>query len=221
MKNIHALPTDKPSKIGQSIFDKSLYFNPIFNYKLEKERVIPQNIYLTSDEEIEEGDWFYNPRWKEIGINYNPDGCKKIILTTDPDLINDDGVQAIEDEFLEWFVQNPSCDFVEVERGYLGMGGFCKSSEIISKDKIHYKIIIPKEEPKQELEEAALRFYPKVITDPYDPSEDLLKEERTIFIEGAKWQQERSYSEEEVLELLRKAHFVEQNIDEWFEQFKK
>ena len=41
------------------------------------------------------------------------------------------------------------------------------------------------------------------------------------FIEGAKWQQERMYSEEEVLELLRKAHFVEQNIKEWFEQFKK
>ena len=38
---------------------------------------------------------------------------------------------------------------------------------------------------------------------------------------GAKWHQERSYSEEEVLELLRKAHFVEQNIEEWFEQFKK
>jgi len=39
--------------------------------------------------------------------------------------------------------------------------------------------------------------------------------------EGAKWQKERSYSEEEVLELLTKAHFVEQNIVEWFEQFKK
>jgi hypothetical protein len=32
---------------------------------------------------------------------------------------------------------------------------------------------------------------------------------------------ERSYSEEEVLELLTKAHFVEQNIVDWFEQFKK
>ena len=29
------------------------------------------------------------------------------------------------------------------------------------------------------------------------------------------------YSEEEVLTLLRKSHFVEQNIEEWFEQFKK
>jgi hypothetical protein len=38
-------------------------------------------------------------------------------------------------------------------------------------------------------------------------------------VETAK--QERSYSEEEVLELLTKAHFVEQNIVEWFEQFSK
>ena len=34
-------------------------------------------------------------------------------------------------------------------------------------------------------------------------------------------QQERMYSEEEVLELLKKSHFVEQNIEEWFEQHKK
>ena len=31
----------------------------------------------------------------------------------------------------------------------------------------------------------------------------------------------KMYSEEEVLELLKKSHFVEQNIEEWFEQFKK
>lgn len=41
-------------------------------------------------------------------------GYKKIILTTDQDLIKD-GVQAIDDEFLEWFVANPSCKFVEVQ----------------------------------------------------------------------------------------------------------
>jgi hypothetical protein len=39
--------------------------------------------------------------------------------------------------------------------------------------------------------------------------------------DGVNWQAERMYSEEEVIELLKKAHFVEQNIDEWFEQFKK
>jgi hypothetical protein len=41
------------------------------------------------------------------------------------------------------------------------------------------------------------------------------------FMEGAKWQQERMYSEEEVLKLLEKSHFVEENIYEWFEKFKK
>ena len=44
---------------------------------------------------------------------------------------------------------------------------------------------------------------------------------RQVFIEGAKWQQERGYSEKEVLDLLKKSHFIEENIEEWFEQFKK
>jgi hypothetical protein len=48
------------------------------------------------------------------------------------------------------------------------------------------------------------------------------------YIEGAKWQQERSYSDEEVLDLLagfidsRGKDFVPfKDIQEWFEQFKK
>ena len=53
-------------------------------------------------------------------------------------------------------------------------------------------------------------------------AERLIKLNRQdAFYEGAKWQAERMYSEEEVLELLRKSHFVELNIEEWFEQFKK
>jgi hypothetical protein len=39
---------------------------------------------------------------------------RKIILTTDQELIKD-GVQAIDDEFLEWFVNNTSCDRVEIK----------------------------------------------------------------------------------------------------------
>ena len=46
--------------------------------------------------------------------------------------------------------------------------------------------------------------------------------DRPIFYEGAKWQQERSYSEEEVLDLLYKLWEANpRNIKEWFEQFKK
>jgi hypothetical protein len=55
---------------------------------------------------------------------------------------------------------------------------------------------------KETLEEAAERLYPKIITDPYNPSEDLLKEERNIFIEGAKYQADNMYSEEEVRKML-------------------
>ena len=43
---------------------------------------------------------------------------------------------------------------------------------------------------------------------------------------GAKWQQERSYSEEEVIKILYQFHYdlINSNFDtkeEWFEQFKK
>ena len=47
------------------------------------------------------------------------------------------------------------------------------------------------------------------------------------FIEGAKWQQQRSHSEEEVLELLLKMNEWpttfdgEDEVREWFEEFKK
>ena len=44
------------------------------------------------------------------------------------------------------------------------------------------------------------------------------------FIRGAKWQQERSYSEDEVKELLYKLmdyNSINRELDDWFEQFKK
>jgi hypothetical protein len=54
MKNIHVLPTNKPSRLRY------------FNDKLELMYLIPkksditfQNIYITSDVEIKEGDWFF------------------------------------------------------------------------------------------------------------------------------------------------------------------
>lgn len=44
------------------------------------------------------------------------------------------------------------------------------------------------------------------------------------FINGAKWQAERMFSNEEVLELLLKGRYSNYNsltTEEWFEQFKK
>ena len=145
MKNIHILSTDKPSRLFEILqfnlsFDKTNYFSEDYK-KLHKYK--NKNIYITNSEEIKEGDWCYHPLLKGGSIIQsrfnNPNSTmKKIILTTDQDLIKD-GVQSIDDEFLEWFVKNPSCEWVEI----LGTPKLVKMI-----DNEFYKIIIPKEEPK-------------------------------------------------------------------------
>jgi hypothetical protein len=145
MKNIHILPTDKPSRLSILNSGKLDFGAEIMSSSNSK----PQHIYITSDEEIKDvrphkGKWQLE---KGLILNKFPDyltdlsECKLIILTTDQDLIND-GVQAIDDEFLEWFVKNPSCEEVE----------FKCYSKFNDGDFTDYKIIIPKEEPKQYLE---------------------------------------------------------------------
>jgi hypothetical protein len=119
MKNIHILPTAKPSRL--------FFNNNKFSKKFELTKGKPflngftntqnQHIYITNDEEIKEGDWFIDDKYKQP-IKYFVEGSllissKKIILTTDQDLINDD-VQAIDDEFIQWFVKNPSCEKIGV-----------------------------------------------------------------------------------------------------------
>jgi hypothetical protein len=167
MKNIHVLPTNKPSRLhlksdGFYLTKEENSFIP-YSY--------PQNIYITSDEEIKEGDWFTSvPRGtihKCTGIFENnlidntwenrekveitKADCKKIILTTDQDLIKD-GVQSIDDDFLEWFVKNPSCESVDVNdwidtNGNIAFGGNIRYQISCSTYK---EITIPQEESKQE-----------------------------------------------------------------------
>ena len=77
---------------------------------------------------------------------------------------------------------------------------------------------------KETLEEAAKRLYP--IKGEYFDKEFYMVR-RIVFIEGAKWQQERMYSEEEVESLLHK--FMQHrhpdwhgwSTTKWFEQYKK
>jgi len=121
--------------------------------------VLHQYLYITSDEDIKEGDWVIAIEgiWKNTitKITGTPitDVWMKIILTTDPDLIAE-GVQPIDDEFLEWFVKNPNCEYVEVEKAVIKHIPWDK--ELGSKYDFEkgypvtgYKIIIPQEEPKQ------------------------------------------------------------------------
>jgi hypothetical protein len=109
---------------------------------------INDNIYIANDEEIKEGDYFWKPDCNMIfKAEYTPHkGCQKIILTTDQDLIAD-GVQEIDDEFLEWFVKNPSCEELKVEKDeFYSHKAFIEGKNAITYD---YKIIIPKDEAKQ------------------------------------------------------------------------
>jgi hypothetical protein len=148
MKNLYLLPTDKPSKLYRTGAFILLDSKAMPHGTLE---TINQHIYITSDEEIKEGDWvaFTNLK-KWFPVKYLAGDLigseKKIILTTDQDLIND-GVQAIDDEFLEWFVKNPSCEFIEVIHweGYSDIG------------LLNYEIIISQEEPKQDYSGVHLR----------------------------------------------------------------
>ncbi len=279
MKNIHLLPTDKPSR---------LWINNLLQGKLELSKEFltgsntAQHIYITSDEEIKEGDWVvenhtfkrepyigkcfypkndgtvtdeilkrdllsvkYEGHYETLALKHN---CKKIILTTDQDLIAD-GVQSIDDTFLEWFVKNSSCEFVEVVKE-----GYKKNGMVDEATSYRYKIIIPQEEPKQEykpnscdiifetaalienkqetLKEAAEKYADSI----FNSFETRHENERLIeaFEKGAKWQAERMYSEKEVYSLLEQSmkdcHLWEleehysgdyKNLKEWFEQFKK
>ena len=244
MKNIHILPTDKPSRLHTYKGILNLAADEFVAPTIVKNDLINLNIYITNDEEIIEKDWFYDldtkyvkikQSWENSHLEFNG---KKIILTTDQSLIQD-GIQAIDDEFLEWFLKNPSCEEVEVKTRYLHYYktgetfiSLSKTPEFSSRNmqciKIEprYEIIIPKEEPKQEtVEEAAERLW-------LDSTSQLTS--KNSFIEGAEWQAERMYSEEDLISFAR-FYFREefnstmQNSDkstdeilqEWFNQFKK
>jgi hypothetical protein len=230
MKNIHVLPTDKPSKMWFNLKGKLVLDTVNCLY----EDIQCQNIYITSDDMIEAGNWVIDKgdivhKFVKY-MNYNH--YKKIILTTDQNLIKD-GVQAIDDEFLEWFVKNSSCEFVKVQTMYF--------------DKVFYKIIIPKEELKQSTKDRILSETPELVKQKVretanklvEPKQETLEEAAKRFyttedtkrdcnfIEGAKWQQERSYSEEEVFKLVDGAFHMyasshRHDAKEWLvEQFKK
>jgi hypothetical protein len=144
MKNIHVIPTPKPSRLYKHIDNPLVItYNPIEDRKFGR-WCINQNIYITSDSDLDINDWVTDGKdiWQ---VSYiladNIQKAKKIILTTDQDL---DGVQAIDDEFLEWFVKNASCEEVKVDKAEHGI----YKDDVYYKlsNKIFYKIIIPKEE---------------------------------------------------------------------------
>jgi hypothetical protein len=257
MKNLHLL------KVSNNILSAIMVGVVPNNFRLTKDVIDDtsdwmrfgsgNHLYITSEEPIQPYDWMLHNSHK-ISSVHKVDGivgdyvitlhddkglssnCKKVILTTDQELIKD-GVQAIPDEFLEWFVKNHSCEEVDLiklrkENGYEFLG---------------YEIIIPKEEPNKELgilevpmpisrketlEEVAFEYLDKKYNSHIE-SKKLFNVGNIItkglvnsFVDGAKWQEKQSYSEEEVLDILgdffhEHVNAQNANIIEWFEQFKK
>jgi hypothetical protein len=206
MKNIHLISTDKPSvlgyltKKGREVFKDLRLFGRLMPNILDNEN---QHIYITSDEEIKEGDWFTDDNnslkrsYKLSHVQFaNP---KKIILTTDQDLIKD-GVQSIDDEFLEWFVKNPSCEWVEVGYGWI---------RLAETDNEGYWVSIPDKQFEMQQEEPKQSSMNKGSIDKFldSLSNDELKE---------KWNKYEQCSEEENSVTI--SEFVENTKQETVEE---
>ena len=191
MKNIHVLSTNKQSRLWTNNLKRRLELDEFYS---KHQTNLAKHIYITSDELTKEG-YMYDidgDVGKAIGSDMKEfEGNKKIILTTDLDLIAD-GVQAIDDEFLEWFIKNPSCELIEIQ---------CRYNFYAGQDLTHYKIIIPKEESKQsEIEQASIELVQDGTIEGY--YDTFAYYEKKGFVKGVEWQQKRSYSEEEAGELV-------------------
>lgn len=213
-KNVHVVETDYYSRLAFNTEEGNyIYKKDPFRYN-NQEKIENRDIYITSNGFITENSWICHDSTLITTAKEVEDidsEWKLVILTTDVDLIKD-GVQAIDDEFLEWFVKNPSCKSVTVTNLY---GDF-------QPVKYDYKIIIPKKEPKQDLEremfdlEQELDIPSNLRWHNSKPKQETLEEaaERNYneaganayfnngFIRGAKWQQEQ-IGNSEFLQKLR------------------
>ena len=210
MKNIFILPTNKASKLFIDIDDNKLKLTT----PIAGEYMMNQHIHITNEEKIKDGDWYLDLNLNKIKkaleveidrIYYTryhcttPNKAKKIILTTDPELIKD-GVQEIDDEFLKWFINNPSCEEVEL-----------MSLREIGRNE--YEIIIPEQdnlekemfELEQELDiPSHLRWHnskPKKET--LEEDAESCKKDFLVGVEYQKQQNKNIYSEEDLREAFR------------------
>lgn len=140
MQNIHLIPTDKPSRLQKTKYD-NLFIG--LESKLYSD-CISHHIYITADEVINDvrphkGKWHLE---KEEILNKFPTyltdltECKLVIMTTDPELIKE-GIQPIENEFLEWFVNHSNIKQIEIKKGF-------ENETEYGYNFLDYKIIIPK-----------------------------------------------------------------------------
>jgi hypothetical protein len=215
----------------------------------------PQYIYITRSVESKVGDYYIGEgfagptlfQWDKSQAKQFPDMIiQKVVLTNNPSLIQGD-IRAIDSEFLEWFVKNPACESVEIKRLEDGQYvDYFPDGSVVEGIYENYTLVLPREEPKH------IPYKGKVWEPPKQETlEEVAKNKygegyggvdiRHAFIDGAKWQADKMYNEEEVLEILQKWSMYQVDIElnklntkelsdvfrktlsykEWFEQFKK
>jgi hypothetical protein len=154
MKNIFLIPTENSSRL--SIKDGILILHR------QQWRKGTQNLHITSDSKFVRDEYITDgievmkatPKLVDAQGLVDRRDWKKILMTTDPELIKD-GVYPIGEEFLKWFVENPTCFKVEVVYGLFNpMGRQVDPNDLgqnHSKCVWKYKIITTKEEQKQHI----------------------------------------------------------------------
>jgi hypothetical protein len=147
MKNIHILPTDKPSRLYLGNNGNFVFGMMQTSIQSRNDDFTNQHIYITNDEDINENDYIITKDGRLVQVSYllskDLQGASKVVLTDNQDLIKD-GVQEIPEYFLiHYIVGNNPIEYVEIK----------EHLESLDTMKINYEIIIPKEEPKKVLTE--------------------------------------------------------------------
>lgn len=199
MKNIHTLPKNESSRLHKA-FDKTFILSNELTGESDLYHSKPYHLYVTSNETVP----YNKQRWiidNRVGMNgfihqvsivLDTDLCPEIILTTDPVLISK-GIQAIDEDFLQWFVGNQTVDYVEV--GNYGS---------------RYKVILPpttvdpvKQPNKETIPQMAKRFW------------DVNRVKQLAFINGATHVQQQIPS---IIKQFLSQHqndYLLNHVDEW------
>ena len=163
MKNIFLIPTPNESRLWRDLSSNKLRFDNISTPNSnECTKCSNEYMYITTDSKFVRDEYITDgievikatPKLVNAQGLVDRRDWKKILMTTDPELIKD-GVHPIGEDFLQWFVENPTCIKVEVVYGLFNpMGRQVDPNDLgqnHSKCVWKYKIITTKEEQKQHL----------------------------------------------------------------------
>lgn len=120
-RNIHILPTNRPSILHKA-FNKLFITSIVPTIQSEIYESIPQYIFITDNySDIKENDYIITKDGRLVQVSYllskDVQGATKVVITSDPELIKD-GIKEVSEGFVEWLVENPDCEYVQVEIDY-------------------------------------------------------------------------------------------------------